>query len=349
MLLMTALLFFGVEFLKYDSLVQETQVSSSNRFQAQSLAQAGLDHAESLLQSGSGAGSYGRYDVGAGAYGFTVTPVTGGYEVKSVGSVGGVAARWTAYFEVSGGTEEGGSVGSLRSVGNVTVRGTGSGASLTLEGPGTLSGEVLLPNAGVITGSYEVQPSLSPMEFDGAAFESKADQVLAGAQELGPGTDTGIIYVNGSVSIRPPYTLNGVLYVTGALHITNNNQSTVEFNPPDGEPVAVAVQGEFYAEKIDLLTAQGHLLAGGTMRFFKIDDVTVDGGLASNTGIEIEDKTDVVATYLAANDVLPDWVTAEATPTSVVVIRGPRRPIVNVSDALSDIVNQVPAVDVGNL
>lgn len=329
-LLMTALLFFGVEFLAHDSIVQQTQDAAAKRLQTRTLAQAGLDHGQRLLQAGAGSGESWDITVGATGYQVDISQSGGIYEVTSLSKVDGIHSEWVASYTVSGGTY----LGSLMSGGDLKVRSgmMGGPSTLTVEGPGTVVGGVDEATGSSIDGDFTLDPALGPLAFDAEAFQASADRVLDGTKfggaHLGPGNDSGIVFVDGDVTVWQPFTFKGTVFATGNITIVGTlGFGSIQMEAADGQSAVIAAGGRVSVASLETFVAVGHVLAEGEVVFVDVDDASITGALTSNTEIDIANRSHVTLKYASSADVVPTWVTGAPAGGPIVVSEVSRRSV----------------------
>lgn len=273
-LIMTAVLAFGMSYAATSATYLEIQLGTYNRAQSRGIAEGGLEVGHrKLLDSPTFRGNLGPTTVGDGSY--TVSIVDNGsyVDVTSEGTVSSFTSSYMSRFTV--GThlciEDTFYIG-----GDFFTDGSTPAWARTVK----YFGNLYILDGGTFEGSKEQGIGFRAIGIDTAAFAAIADNIYPDGQRLN-GAINGNIFIAGSGSIDGPTTLTGMLCVDGDFDIGARGGGPVELLSAS-EPTVLLVTGNLTVHDINVLVVAGSIFVMGDVTFTNLPSFNGLGSVVAN-------------------------------------------------------------------
>ena len=313
-LLMTALVSFGVVYVEVASTRAAVQGTATDQLQARALAEAGVSHAYHLLaEDPTWRGPLNEL-LGDGGYNVTVTGVAGGVQVRSIGGTASMGSGVDAIAVATTTPQLGGSfvVGDrVTFTGNSHLEWGGRMQYVTAREVN--SGSVAL-------GLYDrVSAAEGPnILIDIASAQGRATTFLpttSGVAALSPVDYSGLIYCDGNLEGRklPAVSVHGLLAVAGDLHL--EEVTTVKFAMADPHAVLL-VNGDLTIDTVDTLILSGPIYVRGDVTISKVPQLEGFGAIVTNGNLTFDDVHGFWTLDAAVNDFPPPFVSGNPIATS---------------------------------
>lgn len=292
-LLMTALVSFGLAYVEVSAAQLENQNLELEKIQARALAEAGLAHAHSELALDASWSGPLRQTLGDGGYEVTVQNVAGGLVISSVGSgetVGSGAKSVVAAVSSPNvrGAMIAGNQANFQTGSNVTWSGTllyENQLSQTGGGSGTGSSQQIASGATAVGINFaDAYAAASTLIEVAAGVYTNIDETTV---ELPGGDYAGVIYCDGNLVVTGDTVIEGTLVVAGNLIV--QNAGSIKFRR--GESAAVIMAGGVVQfNQISNLSIVGTVFAQNNIRFQQVSTFEGFGSLVSNQHVQFQDS-----------------------------------------------------------
>ena len=221
LLTMTALIVMGVGYLEVAATQAEFRVGENGRYQARCLAESGTEWALQVLEGNPGfTGQLGTVSLGGGTFEAEVTGSGSSGTIVALGEYDGIPAyETTTYQVVTGGGEQ------IRAGAEVRVHRV---SAATWANSLYYSGEWEVDDDSTATGVAVELEQLTEITLDSDAFRDRADHVFYGDQTFAEGaTLTGLVWVEGAVTLNSPCNLSGTIFATGDIELTGSAATSI--------------------------------------------------------------------------------------------------------------------------
>lgn len=248
-LMMTALVSFGVVYLEVSSAQATNQKAEFDRLRAVSLAEAGIAHAHNELALDPTFRGTLNETLGDGSYTVTITAVAGGLEIASEGtSVSNAAGQRSLLTEHTTPNL----VGPLHLATNVSFYG---GSMLEWSGQLLYGGQLRTFDTSIAVGGRRKAAGLNApsVVIDFPAGWTYADTLLLNLGDakdpvlLAAGSYDGTFYCDADLEVTAPVTIKGCLMVEGSLTINGAGAVTIVSGR---HPMALAVGGTLTCQRL---------------------------------------------------------------------------------------------------
>ena len=300
-LMMTALITFGIAYLSATSLRLQAETGAVDRVRARAMADSAVEHVYYTL----------RQDPTARR----VTPLTLSGAEYSVDLHFG-----TRHFKiVATGASDSGAEVSLLSYGEFdyapAVSDTLRATSIVLNGDKTtftwdgdaISASVEENGGSTASGTWAEDLAAPGFVFDAAEVRERADTIYdasllieGGLDDNNPTVLKGVIFVDGILTIESPVHIEGTIYATGGIDFIDPPKGTnysVTVVPGDSQTVLASEGDITFNGRMKTVSVTGMVFSGGDVVFDGIKDVIGIGAISANGAIVATD-TDVTWSYV---------------------------------------------------
>ncbi|MEM7164856.1 MAG: hypothetical protein AAF581_05290 [Planctomycetota bacterium] len=283
-LMMTALVSFGVVYLEVSSGMASGRELEIDRVRAVALAEAGIAHAHSaLLDDPLFTGPLDE-SLGDGGYQVTIRSVPGAVEVSSVGGNPSIAAGYKSMISQRTLPNLRGPflVGNDVHINSSTIGwggslGYGNALNRSLSIALGLSEQVSGDQAAGFNIDFGAAQSAATTSIDVIAGD--IDQINADTGQFQDGTYTGITYVNANLDVMGDVTLEGTLIVDGNLTIHDGAKVSIQRGD---HPTVLIVGGNLTLQQLSHLTMAGTVYVRGNTSFNHVSWFEGQGSLVTN-------------------------------------------------------------------
>lgn len=289
-LLMTALISFGVAYLEVSAGQMEVRDAELAKVKAQALAEAGIAHAHSKLVLDPTFNGALSETLGDGGYDVAIRSISGGVEISSVGGDEHVGAGYRSILSqrntpnLNGPFLIGGSA-------TFTSCGFGWGGKMGYGDKLNRVASVVLGQSALVTGT-----DVPSIVIDHAAAQSVADtswtiasgtldEISPGVLQVTDGDYGGVCYCDGDLDIVGDVTFQGTLIVAGNLTVHDGAKVVIQRHR---HPSVLLVGGELTFRDVQTLVVAGTVYCQGASHFEQINWLEGLGTIVTNSDISFE-------------------------------------------------------------